>query len=54
MSIIAYASATIIGINAYGIVFLFIWAQMNHNSTVSEIKRVKLQLALLTKSLKDS
>ena len=54
MGMIAYASATIICVIAYAAVFLFIWVQMNHNTTVSEIKRVELQLALLAKSLKDS
>jgi hypothetical protein len=54
MAMIAYASATIICVIAYATVFLFIWVQMNHNTTVSEIKRVELELALLAKALKDS
>ena len=54
MGMIAYASATIICVIGYVAVFLFIWVQMNHNTTVSEIKRVELQLALLTKAIKDS
>ena len=39
---------------AYAAIFLFIWVQMNHNTTVGEIKRVELQLALLAKAIKDS
>ena len=54
MAMIAYATVIVICIVAYATIFLFIWVQMNHNTTVSEIKRVELQLALLAKALKDS
>ena len=54
MAMIAYATVIVICIVAYATIFLFIWVQMNHNTTVSDIKRVELQLALLAKSLKDS
>ncbi len=53
MAMIAYAmGATILAIS-YGCVFLFLWIQMNHNTTVREVKRLELQLALLTRELKD-
>lgn len=51
MAMIAYASLTILCAIAYCGVFLFIWIQMNHNVTVREIKRVELQLALLSEQL---
>ena len=54
MAMIAYATGIVICIVAYATIFLFIWVQMNHNTTVTEIKRVELQLALLAKALKDS
>lgn len=54
MAMIAYASATLLCAIAYAAIFLFIWVQMNHNTTVGEIKRVELQLALLAKAIKDN
>ena len=54
MAMIAYASMTVLCAVAYCGVFLFIWIQMNHNVTVREIKRVELQLALLTQKLSEA
>jgi hypothetical protein len=51
MAMIAYASLAIICTVAYAAIFLFIWVQMNHNTTVGEIKRIELQIALLSKQL---
>lgn len=53
MAMIAYASLTLMCVIAYAAVFLFIWVQMNHNTTVREIKRLELQIVLLTRALKD-
>ena len=53
MAMIAYASATMICAVSYGCLILFLWIQMNHNTTVREVKRLELQLALLTRELKD-
>ena len=54
MAMIAYASGAVICGISYGIIFIFIWVQMNHNTTVREIKRLELQIALLARDLKQS
>ncbi|MFT7218486.1 MAG: uncharacterized membrane protein YciS (DUF1049 family) [Candidatus Azotimanducaceae bacterium] len=51
MAMIAYATGAILCAVAYAAVFNFIWVQMNHNTNLREIKRLELQIALLTRSL---
>ncbi len=51
MAMIAFATGTLLCAFAYASVFLFVWIQMNHNNTVSEIKRLELQLAILSRKL---
>ena len=40
LGLIAYASGVVMCATAYAAIFLFIWVQMNHNTTVREIKRL--------------
>lgn len=51
MLMIAYATATLLCAVAYSAVANFIWIRMNHNTTIREVKRLELQLALLTQQL---
>ncbi len=53
MAMMAYATATIVFVVSYACIFLFLWNQMNHNSTAREIKRLELQVALLIRELKN-
>ena len=53
MALIAYSSATIICLVSAGCILLFLWVQMNHNTTVREIKRLELQIAMLLKQLQE-
>lgn len=53
MAMIAYASAAIICVVSAGSILLFLWVQMNHNTTVREIKRLELQVAILLKQLNE-
>ena len=53
MAMMAYATATVVFTVSYGCVFLFLWNQMNHNTTAREIKRLELQVALLIRELKN-
>jgi phosphotransferase system glucose/maltose/N-acetylglucosamine-specific IIC component len=53
MAMIAYATATVVFTVSYGCIFLFLWSQMNHNTTEREIKRLELQVALLIRELKN-
>ncbi len=52
MALIAYATAALICMLAACTTMLWLWVQMNHNTTVREIKRLELQLNLLTQELK--
>ncbi len=52
MGMIAYATATLICLLSASAILLFIWIRMNHNTTVREIKRLELQVALLTRELR--
>jgi phosphotransferase system glucose/maltose/N-acetylglucosamine-specific IIC component len=52
MAMMAYATATVVFVVAYACIFLFLWNQMNHNTTAREIKRLELQVALLIRELK--
>jgi phosphotransferase system glucose/maltose/N-acetylglucosamine-specific IIC component len=53
MAMMAYATATVVFTVSYGCIFLFLWSQMNHNTTEREIKRLELQVALLIRELKN-
>ena len=53
MGMLAYASLTVVCIVVHGAIMLFVWIQMNHNTTVREIKRLELQVAMLLKQLKE-
>jgi len=48
-----FLSAAIRCVVIYGCVFLFIWIQMNQNTTVREVKRLELQLLRLANQLED-
>ena len=52
MAMMAYATATVVFVVSYACIFLFLWNQMNHNTTAREIKRLELQVALLILELK--
>ncbi len=51
MAMVAYATAALICIAVACTTMLWLWVQMNHNTTVREIKRLELQMALLTQEL---
>ncbi len=51
MAMIAYATAAVICMGVATTTMLWLWVQMNHNTTVREIKRLELQMALLTQEL---
>ncbi len=51
MAMVGYAAAVTICSVAYASIFLFIWVQMNHNTTVREIKQLELKIALLSNQL---
>ena len=53
MAMMAYATATVVFVVSYACIFLFLWNQMNHNTTAREIKRLELQVALLIRELKN-
>jgi Na+/proline symporter len=53
MAMIAYASVTIIFVISYAAIFIFLWSQMNHNTSTRDIKRLELQVALLIRELKN-
>jgi len=53
MAMMAYATAAVFCVVAYACIFLFLWNEMNHNTTAREIKRLELQVALLIRELKD-
>jgi Flp pilus assembly protein TadB len=53
MAMMAYATATVVFVVSYACIFLFLWNQMNHNTTAREMKRLELQVALLIRELKD-
>lgn len=53
MGLIAYASGAIICVVSAACLMLFLWVQMNHNTTVREIKRLELQIVLLMKELSE-
>ena len=53
MAMIAYASAAVIFTITAATIFIFLWSQMNHNTTTRDIKRLELQVALLTRELKN-
>ena len=53
MGMIGYATETVLCKVAYATIWLFIWMQMNHNTTVREVKRLELQLMLRAKQLRD-
>ena len=51
MAMLAYATLVTVCAITSGCVILFLWVQMNHNTTVREIKRLELQIALLLRQL---
>ena len=51
MAMLAYASAALICMVVASTTMLWIWVQMNHNSTSREVKKLELQIALLTQEL---
>lgn len=51
MAMLAYGFAAVMCVVIYGCIFLFFWIQMKHNTTARELKRVELQLALLSQQL---
>lgn len=51
MGMIAYASVAVALIVVYCCILLFLWVQMNHNTTIREIKRLELRLLLLADKL---
>ena len=53
MAMIAYSSLAIICTVSATCILLFLWVQMNHNTTVREIKRLELQIVLLLKRLQE-
>ena len=53
MAMIAFASAAIMSVVSAACLVLFLWVQMNHNTTVREVKRLETQIALLIRQLKD-
>ena len=48
---LAYATAALICMATACTTMLWLWVQMNHNTTVREIKKLELQMALLTAEL---
>ncbi|MFT7652684.1 MAG: uncharacterized membrane protein YciS (DUF1049 family) [Limisphaerales bacterium] len=51
MAMIAYGTATLICMGVACTTMLWLWVQMNHNTTVREIKKLELQISLLTQEL---
>lgn len=51
MAMLAYGFAATMCVVVYGCVFLLLWIQMKHNTTTRELKRLGLQIALMTKQL---
>ncbi len=51
MGMLAYATAALICMGVACTTMLWLWVQMNHNTTVREVKKLELQLALLTQEL---
>ncbi len=54
MAMIAYATAVLICFGVASTTMLWLWVQMNHNTTTREIKKLELQLALLTHELQQN
>ena len=54
MAMLAYATAAIICMAVACTTMLWLWVQMNHNTTVREIKRLELQMSLLTQELQQN
>ena len=52
MAMIAYATTAVICIVTAATIMLFVWIQMNHNTTVREVKKLELQIALMTHELR--
>ncbi len=51
MAMLAYATATIICLVVAATSMLFLWIQMNHNTTAREIKRVDLRCAMILRAI---
>ena len=54
MAMMAYATAALICMSVACTTMLWLWVQMNHNTTVREIKRLELQVMLLTQTLQQN
>ena len=51
MAMLAYATLVTVCAVICCCIMLFLWVQLNHNTTVREIKRLELQIALLLRQL---
>ncbi len=54
MGMLAYATTALICMAVACTTMLWLWVQMNHNTTVREIKKLELQMALLTAELQQN
>ena len=53
MAMMAYATAALIALIVAASTLLFFWIQLNHNTTVREIKRVDLRCAMILRALEE-
>lgn len=49
MAMLAYATAILLCAIGYAAVVTFFWIRLNHNTTIREIKRLELQMALMAR-----
>ena len=49
MAMLAYATAALLCMAAACTAMLWFWVQINHNETLREVKKLELQIALLTR-----
>ena len=54
MAMVAYATAALICMVVASTTMLWLWVQMNHNTTVREVKKLELQMSLLTAELQSA
>ena len=54
MAMMAYGIGALICMVVASTTMLWLWVQMNHNTTVHEIKKLELQISLLTRELQQT